>query len=87
MAYHKRDEVYVRLNITYLIGNGFDRNMGLSTSFSDFLKEFLKEVEGDDPQIRKLKEDIRKREQEDQKAERDVTLCLLLLIAGSKDLW
>ena len=77
----------MRLNITYLIGNGFDRNMGLSTSFSDFLKEFLKEVEGDDPQIRKLKEDIRKREQEDQKAERDVTLCLLLLIAGSKDLW
>ena len=62
------------MNITYLIGNGFDRNMGLSTSFSDFLKEFLKEAEGDDPQIRKLKEDIRKREQEDQKAERDVTL-------------
>ena len=75
------------MNITYLIGNGFDRNMGLSTSFSDFLKELLKEVEGDDPQIRKFKEDIRKREQEDQKAERDVTLCLLLLIAGSKDLW
>ncbi len=64
----------MRLNITYLIGNGFDRNMGLSTSFSDFLKEFLKEAEGDDPQIRKPKEDIRKREQEDQKAERDVTL-------------
>ena len=74
MAYHKRDEVYLRLNITYLIGNGFDRNMGLSTSFSDFLEEFLKKAEGDDLEIEKFKEDIRKREIEDRKEKRDTTL-------------
>lgn len=64
----------MRLNITYLIGNGFDRNMGLSTSFSDFLEDFLKEVEDDDPEIEKFKEDIRKRELDDRKAKRDTTL-------------
>lgn len=62
------------MNITYLIGNGFDRNMGLSTSFSDFLEDFLKEAEDDDPEIGKFKEDIRKRELKDRKEKRDTTL-------------
>lgn len=30
------------MNITFLIGNGFDLNMGLQTLYSDFLKEYKK---------------------------------------------
>lgn len=28
------------MNITFLIGNGFDRNLGLKTAYSDFVKEY-----------------------------------------------
>ena len=30
------------MNITFLIGNGFDRNLGLETTYSDFVKEYKK---------------------------------------------
>lgn len=30
------------MNITFLIGNGFDRNMGLDTTYSDFIKVYKK---------------------------------------------
>ncbi len=30
------------MNITYLIGNGFDLNMGLKTRYSDFLRHYLR---------------------------------------------
>lgn len=33
------------MNITFLIGNGFDRNLGLATAYSDFVK-YYKETEG-----------------------------------------
>ena len=33
------DEVRL-LNITFLIGNGFDRNLGLDTTYSDFVKHY-----------------------------------------------
>ena len=28
------------MNITFLIGNGFDRNLGLNTTYSDFTKHY-----------------------------------------------
>ena len=28
------------MNITFLIGNGFDLNIGLATKYSDFLKKY-----------------------------------------------
>ncbi|MBQ4340212.1 MAG: tryptophan synthase subunit beta, partial [Firmicutes bacterium] len=30
------------MNITFLIGNGFDLNIGLATTYSAFLKEYTK---------------------------------------------
>jgi len=30
------------MNITFLIGNGFDRNLGLKTTYSDFIKWYKK---------------------------------------------
>lgn len=30
------------MNITFLIGNGFDRNLGLKTTYSDFVEEYKK---------------------------------------------
>lgn len=29
------------MNITYLIGNGFDLNLGLKTKFKDYLEEYM----------------------------------------------
>ncbi|MCL2108655.1 MAG: bacteriophage abortive infection AbiH family protein [Oscillospiraceae bacterium] len=49
------------MNITFLIGNGFDLNMGLKTSFKDFLPVYLeKNKETDSEIIKKFKEDINK---------------------------
>ena len=42
------------MNITYLIGNGFDISCGLKTRYVDFINEYL-EVESDDPDIRNFK--------------------------------
>ena len=30
------------MNITFMIGNGFDRNLGLKTTYSDFIKWYKK---------------------------------------------
>ena len=30
------------MKITFLVGNGFDLNLGLDTNYSDFLKEYKK---------------------------------------------
>ena len=30
------------MNITFLIGNGFDRNLGLATTYAEFVKEYKK---------------------------------------------
>ncbi len=32
------------MNITFLVGNGFDLNLGLDTTFSSFLKEYTSEI-------------------------------------------
>lgn len=46
------------MNITFLIGNGFDINLGLHTQYSSFLREYLKENPEDTDEIKKFKEDI-----------------------------
>lgn len=28
------------MNITFMIGNGFDRNLGLATTYAEFVKEY-----------------------------------------------
>ena len=45
------------MNVLFLIGNGFDLNLGMKTSYSDFYK-YYKEVHKDSVPIRKLKEEI-----------------------------
>ncbi len=48
------------MNITFLIGNGFDLNLGLKTRYTDFLEEYLKDEPGDSKEIQRFKADIRK---------------------------
>lgn len=57
------------MNITFLIGNGFDINMGLATQFSDFLDDYLVEEPTDSESVRQFKQDIRKRELEDEQTQ------------------
>jgi hypothetical protein len=45
------------MNILHILGNGFDKNLGLKTGYEDFYK-YYKEVDNIDPIIKKLKEDI-----------------------------
>lgn len=45
------------MNITFLIGNGFDRNCGLKTSYNDVYAEYCKTPSSSDI-IKKFKEDI-----------------------------
>lgn len=45
------------MNVTFLIGNGFDLNLGLGTGFKAFLKYYLKK-EAIDPQTQKKDDDI-----------------------------
>ena len=47
------------MNILFLIGNGFDINVGLKTRFRDVLASYLEE-ENKDPRIQKFKKDISK---------------------------
>ena len=54
------------MNVTFLIGNGFDLNIGLATQYPDFLKEYLIDNPDDTKEIKKFKEDIRKSDEEDQ---------------------
>ena len=51
------------MNITFLIGNGFDLNLGLKTSFSDFLKVYKELQVGDSAVIKKFKTDFLRDEQ------------------------
>lgn len=46
------------MNIVYLIGNGFDLNLGLKTSYSDFIKEYKASETGHLDAISKFKNDI-----------------------------
>lgn len=50
------------MNITFLIGNGFDRNLGLATAYSDFIKEY-KKVEGTTETLQKFNKHIKENEE------------------------
>lgn len=52
------------MNVTFLIGNGFDLNLGLDTRYTDFLKDYLKDDPRDSDEIKAFKEDIKKKETE-----------------------
>ncbi len=47
------------MNIVYLIGNGFDLNLGLKTKYSDFYDYYL-QLDSPNDNVAKLKESIRK---------------------------
>ena len=46
------------MNITFLIGNGFDLNIGLETTYSAFLREYAVASDKDTPLIRYFKTEI-----------------------------
>ena len=46
------------MQVTFLVGNGFDLNAGLRTRFSDFFKVYCEETANDTPVIKKFKEEI-----------------------------
>ncbi len=48
------------MNVTFLIGNGFDLNLGLKTSYKDFLDYYIKNNEEDCDIIKCFKNDINK---------------------------
>lgn len=48
------------MNITYLLGNGFDINIGLKTRYQDFYLYYLNESQLDNPLVQRIKEDINK---------------------------
>ena len=47
------------LNITFIIGNGFDLQLGLKTRYTDFLDEYVLETESDNEDIIKFKKYLR----------------------------
>lgn len=47
------------MNITFVIGNGFDLNLGLRTKYEDFLKEYVTTTSGSED-IQRFKNDILK---------------------------
>lgn len=47
------------MQILYIIGNGFDLNLDLKTSYNDFYK-YYETVESKNPNVQKLKEHISK---------------------------
>ena len=49
------------MNIAFLIGNGFDRNLGLSTTYAEFVNEY-KKIEPATEIIRNFRNHIRKNE-------------------------
>lgn len=50
------------MNITFLIGNGFDRNLGLKTTYSDFVS-FYKELDSADEILTKFREHVSENEE------------------------
>ena len=48
------------MNVTYLIGNGFDINLGFKTQYKDFIKRYLEiEDKDDSAEIKRFKNDIK----------------------------
>ena len=49
------------MNITYILGNGFDIQLGLKSRYSDFLEEYVKPKDGDSENVRVFREYLKKR--------------------------
>lgn len=47
------------MNITFLIGNGFDLNLGLDTRYTDFIEEYIEETPLDTEIIKEFKNDLK----------------------------
>ena len=43
------------MNVTFILGNGFDMQMGLKSSYGDFIKEYVKSCPDDNENIKKFK--------------------------------
>ena len=54
------------MNITFLLGNGFDIGIGMPTRYEDFYKEYCKITEEDDENIRLFKEMLKNREKDEE---------------------
>ena len=52
------------MNVLFMIGNGFDRNLGMKTSFSHFY-EYYCSLQSDDEAIKKVKEAIKNKKDMD----------------------
>jgi len=48
--------------VTFIIGNGFDVNVGLKTRYTDFYKVYTEKKSGDSKSVRRFKEEILKSE-------------------------
>ena len=53
------------MQITFLIGNGFDKCLGLPTSYKEFYKYYIQQ-ESASPEIKKIKEILKKASEEDE---------------------
>ena len=59
------------MNITFLIGNGFDRNLGLKTAYSDFVS-YYKGLDTTDETLIKFHEHINENEELWSSAEEEI---------------
>lgn len=50
------------MNITFFIGNGFDRNLGLATTYQEFVKEYKKDIPNKPMHLKLFKESIKNNE-------------------------
>ena len=57
LLYKRKELKKDSMNITFLIGNGFDRNLGLNTTYSDFTKHY-KNLETNNERIKQFRKDI-----------------------------
>lgn len=65
------------MNIVYLIGNGFDINIGLKTRYKDFYDYYLAlDSSGDNEHVKKLKEHLKETLSTDDKYWSDLEIAL-----------
>ena len=49
------------MNITYILGNGFDIQLGLKSRYCDFLEEYIKPKDGDSENVKAFREYLKER--------------------------
>jgi hypothetical protein len=70
--------------ITFMVGNGFDLNIGLKTAFSDFLDEYIQEKDSDNANIIQFKKTILKKQKSWGYAEREFGKITKEFVANGK---